>query len=121
MNIKKYIERVVTTTDEIFLDVYLSNTKEEAEFLERLCTSDIPRERMILAWSMIIGSLSDLYHFKHVECISTKCLEYLVSNKICLVDLSHINIGKKWLEKIYKLDNSIFEALENINEYNNLH
>lgn len=114
MNIVKYVD-LVFTKKEIFIDVECEGKHEEAIAIERLCDLSIHRERLVVAWSTIISCIIDKYHNDDTTTFLTdKTLEFLIKNKICIVDLGHLKLENKWLNQILLIDSNCFEARQTI-------
>lgn len=118
MNIKEYIDEVFSDAD-IFHDITCDGTDNEAKDLERLCNVELPRERLIVAWSTIISCIIErLKNEQEVNYLTDDTLDFLIKNKICLIDLSHLKLKSKWLRRIYMTDRRCWEALRTLEERN---
>jgi hypothetical protein len=116
MNIIKYVDEVFSNS-EIFHEIECEGTYKESKALEKLCNMKINRERLEIAWSTIISCLIDKYHKEtEVKFLTKKTLNFIINNRICLIDLGHLNLKDKWLTKIYKADFRCWEARRTLEE-----
>ena len=75
---------------------------------------------MNIAWSLIIDTILDTYKNKEFNLLIPKdVLDFLIDNKICLIDLAHMKLSEEYLLKIAKQDSSCWEALKTIGTYKN--
>ena len=116
MNIKDYIDEVLSDAD-IFHDITCDGTYKEAKDIERLCNVEISRERLIEAWSIIISCIIERFkNEEEVNYLTEFTLDFLIRNKICLIDLGHLKLKSKWLRRIYSTDSRCWEALRTLEE-----
>lgn len=118
MDIKEYINRVIYTKKKIFLKIEMNKSINQ-EDLYQLCNINISKQRLIIAWSLIIDLLNDEYKDDINTLITPKILNFLINNEICLCDLGHLKLKNEYLKMIYEKDNSCWESLKNINTENN--
>ena len=86
--------------------------------LNKLCDLTLLKETLNIAWSLIIDAIAEEYkNVKIISFIPKSVLEFLISNKICLIDLAHLRLPMGFLLKIYERDNSCWEALKTIKCY----
>ena len=110
MNIISYVDEVFSDLD-LFHEIECEGTYQEIKAMEKLCSMEISRERLEVAWSTIISCLEEKFHEEKVTTfLSDKILSFLISNRICTIDLGHLRLEDTWLEKIYEADNRCWEA-----------
>lgn len=110
MRLETYIDRVKNTHKNIFCKLSISD-KFCWELLWSLCDLRLDQRRLSTAWSLIIDAISDRDMDNKIP---TGVIEFLINNNICLKDIGHLKISNKFLEEIYKKDNSCWEAKLNI-------
>ena len=108
MTITEYIDLVINTKKDVYCkeDLLIENDFD-ARGLLKLCSGNLPSDRLRLAWDMIVSAVAE--KFKDSEVV-----DFLIDNKIALGGLSHIRLPKKYLQKIYRKDGRYWEALKNI-------
>lgn len=116
MTITEYIDLVINTKKDVFCkDDLLIENDFDARSLLKLCSGNLPSDRLRLAWDMIVSAVAEKFKDSEVvEFFPEKILDFLIDNKIALGGLSHIRLPKKYLQKIYGKDGRYWEALKNI-------
>lgn len=116
MTITEYIDLVTTTNIDAYCEEEIHiNDDFDSTALIKLCTKDIPRRRLVLAWNMIISAVAEKFkNFQSVGFFPEAVLDFLIENEIALCGLSHIRLPKNYLIKIYEKDNRCWEALKNM-------
>ena len=110
MNIVKYIGEVFSNSD-LFQNIECEGTIQESNALERICDPKIPRKRLEMALAIIIDCIAEKFSDGRIlDFLSDKTLNFLIDNRICLIDLGHLNLDDKWLQKIFETDNRCWEA-----------
>ena len=114
MKLGNYINRVVGTTKEIFCKISIEKNFDRKQLL-KLCDLQIPKERLIVAWSLIIDKIDEeFFKEKEISLLSEEVLDFLIDNNICLMDLAHLRLPIQYLQKIYNKDQNCWEALKTI-------
>lgn len=112
MKLGNYINRVVGTNKAIFCKITIEKGFDSDQFL-KLCNLQIPKERLIVAWSLIIDKIDEEYREeKEILFLPDPVLDFLIENDICLIDLAHLKLPIKYLRKIYDKDNTCWEAIK---------
>lgn len=111
MDIIKFIYHI-THNNRIYNSLRFKGDINEKDYLESLIDNTlIPPKRINEMWSVIIGSLADVFENDEVVTFfSDRLLNYLISQKIVLCDLSHLKLDNRWLLLIYKYDHYCYEA-----------
>ncbi|MBR2377569.1 MAG: hypothetical protein IKA85_07380 [Clostridia bacterium] len=119
MKIQRYIDIVTKNKKAPFCKITI-NKNFEWRNLNKLCDLTLTKETLNIAWSLIIDTILDTYKNKEYNLFIPKdVLDFLIDNKICLIDLAHMKLSEEYLSKIVKQDSSCWEALKTIETYKN--
>ncbi len=113
MNLNDYVLRVVKTRKSVFCKIEIDETFNSAT-LAALCDLKIKRERLNVAWAVIIDVLNEKFFDEAINYLTSSILEFLIDNEIELVGLGHLRLPNKYLKTIYEKDNRCWEALKNM-------
>ncbi len=116
MTITEYVTLVTSTNKDPFCKEELIIDEDfDVMMLSRLCSNNIPKKRLMLAWDMIVSAVAEKFvGAQTVEFFPESVLEFLIENNIALSGLSHIRLPKKYLQRIYDKNNNYWEALKNM-------
>ncbi len=116
MTISEYVNLVLSTHKDIFCKEELSIDENfDTSLLLKLCSNNIPKERLVVAWDMIVSAVAEKYKDEqNVMFFPETVLDFLIEMEIALSGLSHIGLPEKYLQRIYEKDQRCWEALKKL-------